>query len=705
MTSSARRPSRGGDGHDQARGRGRGHGLANRVRRISRSGASRGVALLSLFAALMSLMPSLATAAAVGDAGSSLASLAQGALPSITIDVKTCAPTTGTWDEAQARSWDDLSASCTQARPDVTTHLTAAATGQDSPKTSDASGRITYDSLQPGDYTMYTDIPRGTAWEVVYCSVDGGAPYQKTFNESIVTTFSDLETEQVVCTWFVIPVETETASPTPATEATSTPTPTTPAVEPTTPEQTPTSAPTDGAQGGVITVDAFTCPADAGLGDGSSFQDLNAACTTSAPDVTVHLSDQATGADDPQDTGSGGLLTWADLDPGAYDAWTDIPRGSAQEILYCSNLAGDIAPVAFNENVVATLQLAEGERFDCSWFILPADTSGAADDTATVAPTETAIPTETPVPTETATATLNPTETVTPTEVSDTSLTVHLALCPQDYSGSDYYTDCHANGIDGMEFLLDGPDGQLSETTTLPETPGPGVATFATLTGGDYTLAGGPPGDFGHVVLFCSTQPDGTEIAAPVEGTQASLTVNAGENVLCDWYYIPENAQGETPTLTPTTVPTETTAPTATATSTPSPTEAPRAEILVTLYDCPAPGADSTYGGASYDQLKAACGTTVDDVPFSLGDVGAPPLVANTGISGPGAVRFYDLLPADSTLSPTLPASLTSTAVFCTVDGGDRYQKALQNGGVTFVNVESDQITCDWFAVSAPQPT
>ncbi|MGN6032029.1 MAG: hypothetical protein ACTHQE_10245, partial [Thermomicrobiales bacterium] len=390
-------------------------------------------------------MPSLATAAAVGDAGSSLASLAQGALPSITIDVKTCAPTTGTWDEAQARSWDDLSASCTQARPDVTTHLTAAATGQDSPKTSDASGRITYDSLQPGDYTMYTDIPRGTAWEVVYCSVDGGAPYQKTFNESIVTTFSDLETEQVVCTWFVIPVETEAATPTPATEATSTPTPTTPAVEPTTPEHTPTSAPTDGAQGGVITVDAFTCPADAGLGDGSSFQDLNAACTTSAPGVTVHLSDQATGADDPQDTGSGGLLTWADLDPGAYDAWTDIPRGSAQEILYCSNLAGDIAPVAFNENVVATLQLAEGERFDCSWFILPADTSGAADDTATVAPTETAIPTETP--TETATAT--PTETVTPTEVSDTSLTVHLALCPQDYSGSDYYTDCHANGIDG----------------------------------------------------------------------------------------------------------------------------------------------------------------------------------------------------------------------------------------------------------------
>ncbi|MGC4108109.1 MAG: hypothetical protein QM753_17435 [Thermomicrobiales bacterium] len=646
-------------------------------------GISRGFALVSMLAVLMSLAPSFAAAAAVGGAGNTTAVAAQGALPSITIDVKTCAPTTGTSDEAQARTWGDLSAACTQPLADITTHLTATANGQDTPKTSNANGRISYDSLQPGDYTMYSDIPRGTAWEVVYCSVDGGAPYQKTFNDSIVTTFSDLETEQVVCTWFVIPVETADASPTPTAEATAT----TPAVEP-----TPTATEgTDAPQSGVITVDAFTCPTGTGLGDNASFQDLNAACTTSALDVTVHLTDQATGSDDPQNTGSGGLLTWDGLDAGAYDAWTDIPRGTAHELLFCSNLAGAIFPVDFNENIVATFQLAAGERFDCSWFIVPTDTSGAAEDTPTPTATDTEVPT--------ATTTTTPTETAasTATAVSETSLTVHLALCPQDYTGNAYYDDCHANGVDGMEFLLDGPDGQQSETTTLPQTPGPGVATFSNLTGGDYTLAGGPPGDFGEVVLYCSTQPDNTPVDAPVSSTQASLTIDAGENVLCDWYYIPENAQGETPTATQTTVPTATPSPTATA------TEAPRAEILVTLYSCPATG--STYGGATYDELKNACGTTVDNVPFSLGDVGAPPLVANTGISGPGAVRFYDLLPADYTLSPALPDSLTSTAVFCTVDDGDRYQKALQNGGVTFVNVESDQITCDWFAVSAPQPT
>ena len=665
---------------------------------VGRHRASRGVALVSLVAAFVAMLSSLTPAlalAATGDAGSTTSSLAaQSALPSITIDVKECAPTTGTWDDAQARSWDDLSASCAQARAGVTTHLTPAATGQDEAKASDASGRIAYDSLQPGDYTIYTDIPRGTAWEVVYCSVDGGAPYQKTFDESIVTTFAGLESEQVVCTWFVIPVEADVATATASATATAVATATTPPVEPTTPGETPDATATEAgsiAQGGVITVDTFTCPTGTGLDASSAFADLNAACTTAAPDVTVHLSDPATGNDVPQGTGSGGLLTWEGLDPGTYTAWTDIPRGTAQEVLYCSNLAGDIAPVGFNENVVATLQLAEGERFDCSWFILPASASGAEDATATA--TATVAPTETPAPTET----------VVPTEPGGTSLTVHLSLCPQDYAGSDYYTDCHANGIDGMEFLLDGPDGQVSETTTLPETPGPGVVTFDGLSGGDYTLAGGPPGDFGHVVLFCSTQPDGTEIPAPVEGAQASLTVDAGESVLCDWYYIPENLQGETPTPTATTTP----VPTGTTAPTPSPTatEAARAAIVVTLYTCPAPAAGSTYGGATYDQLTGSCGTTVDGVPFSLGDVGAPPLVANTGVSGPGAVRFYDLLPADYTLSPTLPSGMTSTAVFCTIDGGDRYQKALQNGGVTFVNVESDQIACDWFAVSAPEPT
>ena len=66
--------------------------------------------------------------------------------------------------------------------------------------------------------------------------------------------------------------------------------------------------------------------------------------------------------------------------------------------------------------------------------------------------------------------------------------------------------------------------------------------------------------------------------------------------------------------------------------------------------------------------------------PSKSGDQGAPPLSAKTGASGAGAVRFYDLLPGDYTLTPALPDELRSAAVFCRIDGGDPYQKTLENG-------------------------
>ena len=60
-------------------------------------------------------------------------------------------------------------------------------------------------------------------------------------------------------------------------------------------------------------------------------------------------------------------------------------------------------------------------------------------------------------------------------------------------------------------------------------------------------------------------------------------------------------------------------------------------------------------------------------------------------------MRFFDLLPADYTLTPALPDGLNSAGVFCSIDGGDVYQKTLDNGSTTFVNVDGESIACDWF--------
>jgi hypothetical protein len=623
---------------------------------------------------------------------------------SIAINVVGCAAAPAS-DDAQTvaeRSFVDLSAACTSPVPNVTLHLTNTGTSVDSPQTTGSTGAISYTTIAAGTYTAYTDIPRGTAYEVVYCAVDGGAPYQKTFDDAIVTTFADLQTEQITCSWFVVPVAAAGQAETPTPEATGALTATAPSTPPTsiaTATETATAAatvspiaPASVTELANLQVNVLACPVGSGFDSGSRYSDLSVTCTTPGQNVAVHLSDLDLANDDPRTTGGDGSATWEKLAPGSYTIYTDTDRTIASEVLYCSADGGDPYQKQFNDAIVATFQNVTTEQLVCSWFQIPV--------VNVPSPVQTTVPTTTATATATATtpaATSTPQETITP--AADGSLTVHLAACPVGYVGTDFYADCHGQGIADMEFLLSGPDGEQQQTTIIPETPGPGVVSFSGLAGGDYTLAGGPPGDFGTVDLYCTRQPGGERIESPVDGTQVTVSLLDADTVLCDWYYIPDNLAGNTPTPEPSLTPTA--APTSVPTATP--TQVPNAEILVTLRSCPA-RADG-YGGAVYEQLKQSCTQSVDDVPFSLGDVAAPPLSANTGVSGDGAVRFYDLLQASYTLAPTLPSSLTSIAVFCHVDGSDPYQKALQNGAVTFVDVKTESIACDWYAVKAPVPT
>ena len=643
------------------------------------------MAACSTLLLVLSFVPALtagAAAPAAAAAGQAQTAAQDGNPGQASIDLRLlgCDPTTDDAATVSQRSYDDLVAACTKPVSEVTVHLTATATGADSPQTSGSPGQISFSDLAAGTYTAYSDIPRGTAYEIVYCSADGGAPYQKSFNDAIVTTFADLQTEQIVCSWFVVPVAAgQASSPTPSPTATASPTASSN-------EAVTATAPASDLAS--LQVNVLTCPDGTDLTSGSSYTDLSQNCIDPAANVTLHLSNVAQGSDTPQTTGNDGRATWTDLQPGTYTAYSDSDRAASTEVLYCA-ADGDVPyQKPFNDAIVTTFENVTTEQLVCSWFEIP----------AAIAPAETPSPVATASPT----ATVQPTETVQ--AAAGASLTVHLASCPVGYTGTDFYADCHGNGIADMEFVLSGPDGDLQQTTTIPETPGPGVVDFTGLTAGDYTLAGGPPGDFGKVQLYCSLQPGGDRIDAPVDSTQASLSIGESDTVLCDWYYIPEDQTGTTPTPSPTVSPTltpTTVVPTATATATP--TQEPRAEILVTLRSCP-PLA-SGYGGASQEQLQQSCTQPVNDVPFSLGDVQAPPLSANTGVSGEGAVRFYDLLPANYTLTPTLPGSLTSLAVFCTVDSGAPYQKALQNGAVTFVDVKTDSITCNWYAVQAAAPT
>ncbi|MDQ4045256.1 MAG: prealbumin-like fold domain-containing protein, partial [Chloroflexota bacterium] len=507
-------------------------------------------------------------------------------------------------------------------------------------------GVVRFAGIPAGSYIVSLNLPDTGQRYATYCSLEGSSvEVVLSPGNSSTGSIEVGDGQAVICDFYVIPPGATVVEPPPAEEESVAPPPPT--------EEENVAPPPDLAS---LVIGAVVCPEDTDADGG--YDVLAGSCVAPAENVTFTLGSGGSVVDTANTDGDpAGQVAFGDLAPGTYTVYSDVPLEFAQERLFCTADGGALYEKTFSENGVATFSDVNGEDLACDWYIVPYDLQGEPGRG----------------------------------EETDGSLTVHLAACPQEYEGSDFYEDCHGNGIADQEFFLTGPGVDTSAVTAMPQEPGPGIVEFTGLPAGEYLLAGGPPGDFGTVRLFCTLQPDGASVETQVSTTQATFTIGEGEDVLCDWYYIPEDARGETPTPTPT--------------QTPEPPT--RAEIIVTLFACD-PG--ETMAGASWSDFASACDEPRDGVTFRLGDPAAPPLSAETGISGPGKVRFYDLLPADYTLTPTLPQGLSSAAVFCRIDGGDVYQKNLTNGSTTFVNVNGESIACDWFATQptsqlAPQPT
>jgi hypothetical protein len=507
--------------------------------------------------------------------------------------------------------------------------------------TSGGVGAVRFVDIPTGAYTITLDLPDSGQAYLTYCSLEDDdtevAITPPNSNGGAVDVGAG---QEVICDFSVVP-----------------------------PVTGPTAEPETLAS---VTVNAATCPE--GTDPAAGFDALDTACATPAENVTFTWGNASgtletvnTTDDDPTN-GENGQAIFDEVAPGSYTLYSDVPLDAATERLFCVADGGNRYEKELDATGVTAFNGIETEQIVCDWFIVP--------DNAQAEPTGQPVVTPTIPPTQPADDGGNR------GDETGGSVTVHLALCPEGYAGDALYDTCHGEGIADQDFVLSGPDGDVSATTTVPQTPGPGIVEFTALPAGDYTLAGGPPGDFGKVRLYCTTQPDGERIDAKIDSTVASFTLGEGDDILCDWYYIPENARGETPTPT----------------VTPEPS---RAEIVVTLLACPE---GETMAGATHADFVDSCTDPRDGVSFSLGDQGAPPLTAKTGVSGSGTVRFYDLLLGDYTLTPTLPDALDSAAVFCQIDDGDAYQKTITNGSATFVNVDGESIACDWFATRKAQP-
>lgn len=335
-----------------------------------------------------------------------------------------------------------------------------------------------------------------------------------------------------------------------------------------------------------------------------------------------------------------GEATITEVEDGNWNLWSEIPLEAATEYFFCSMDGGTYNTVQLSDRGVARFMSVDGNEFNCEIFVVPENLRG---------------------------------------EVTGSSVEVHLSICPENYQGTNWYADCHDNGTSGQSFILADANGEVTSDAVVERTPGPAIARFTQLPAGDFELRGGPPQDFGTVFLYCSDPATNTQVETRFEGGMGYFSLAENQSVVCDWYFVPEDGSGQ-PTPTP---------------------EPTKAEIFTTMFICPP---DVNVAGSNFSQLDSSCSERLSDVPLTLQRPGGVPITGNTGESGEGALRFYDLTGGDYVLTPRLPADYVSAAVYCDLNGGDVYQKALANGGTSFVDVDGELISCSWFVTAKPQP-
>lgn len=568
-----------------------------------------------------------------------------------TIDLTAFNCPAGTASDGNA---DAFASACTEPAANVAFNLSTGELTDE--KSTDAQGAVAFEFPSGEQVDFYAKVPAGSD-EHLFCATGTGDPTAVEIDGSGVYHFPNTDPAEITCSWYLVPAAEATATAEPTEEATATEAPTeTPAptetvapTETTAPsEPTATDEPeevlpddTPAIDGGEIAVTSFTCPTEFNEStDARDFETLAANCTDPTSGVVFNFGYPG-GDTDTRLTDGTFPETFGPLEAGDYTLFTDVPLEAASEFLFCTADGGNRYEKELSERGVASYNDLQSEAIDCTWFIVPISERG--DETGA-------------------------------------SIEIHLAACPVGYNGNTIYEDCHDEGIADQDFTVTGPDGEQSGTTEVAPGGGPGVVLFSGLAAGDYEVKGGPPGDFGTVKFFCSTQPGNTEATYSLDGVIGSVTLAENQHVVCDWYFIPDD-QGETPTPTPT-------------------QEPETSEITITLYDCEA--RNDGYAGASLDTFTNGCTEEVNEVPFRMSSIEFAPLTKNTGTAGEGAVHFEILVNADVDVKPTLPSGYKSVAVFCTIGDGDPYQKALSNGGTTYYDLEGEKVNCSWFMLKNP---
>ncbi|MFL5760920.1 MAG: collagen binding domain-containing protein [Thermomicrobiales bacterium] len=243
-----------------------------------------------------------------------------------------------------------------------------------------------------------------------------------------------------------------------------------------------------------ITISKYTCPVS--FDTGNHLDGFQANCVDIATDVTFTLTDLSNGGESRQKTGSDGKVKFQ-VGAGDFSVTEDVPGEFSSPVVFCAGQGEEFSRIESVNNGIPFTETSD-EHDTCYWYNIPEDLSGGANS----------------------------------------SVTIHKSLCPEGYTGNNYYDDCHANGLAGIGFTANGLGGYAKTGMTDNE----GHLTFSNLDSGSYTFTEKAPTDFtlSLFAVYCSDADGNTVALTYTSGLGVKVNIGAGKEVTCDWYNVPE---------------------------------------------------------------------------------------------------------------------------------------------------------------------
>lgn len=323
-----------------------------------------------------------------------------------------------------------------------------------------------------------------------------------------------------------------------------------------------------------------------------------------------------------------GIASFAELPAGTFTVTTNSPAG-ADVFVYCTDASDEQIPASFDDvSQSLTLAIVDGAAITCDWYELPVAVQPAG---------------------------------------GNSSIEVHVLRCPDGTSNeTNLYDACHNVGLANIMISASGPNGfTATQSTTIPTDPGPGVALFADLAGGTYTIGQQQIDPSWSSIMYCSlANADDVVPFAQTDQQKITFDLPVDTGIVCDFYNLPPADRATT--------------------------------LQVVNYTCPMGTlVDATTPLAT---LEATCTGTIDDIEVTLAPLGQQGSTLESGRDGPGTVLFEGLPSGNYSLSNSIPGDFNTPWAFCGVEGTNLQPLTwLQGGDPLAIDATAGSYLCEWF--------